>query len=88
MAEWSVTFTQAGENDLAMLEGSIRRRVIQKLRWLEESFSNIIPLPLHNEWRGFFKLRVGDYRVMYAVRPADHAIIVVRARHRKDVYVV
>jgi mRNA interferase RelE/StbE len=33
-----------------------------------------------------YRLRVGDYRVLYEVHSSSVRILIVRVRHRKDVY--
>jgi mRNA interferase RelE/StbE len=33
-----------------------------------------------------YRIRVGDYRVIYQVNETDKAITIARVRHRKDVY--
>ncbi len=40
--------------------------------------------PLHGEFAGLFKLRVGDYRVVYALTGSD--ALVLRVRQRGKVY--
>lgn len=35
---------------------------------------------------GRFRVRVGDYRIVYRVDVSAHAVRVERIRHRKDVY--
>lgn len=40
--------------------------------------------PLHGEFAGLFKLRVGDYRVVYALVGKD--VLVLRIRHRSKAY--
>jgi len=40
--------------------------------------------PLAGEFGGLFRLRVGDYRVIYALAGED--VIVLRVRHRGKVY--
>ncbi|MCL4356198.1 MAG: type II toxin-antitoxin system RelE/ParE family toxin [Nitrososphaerota archaeon] len=40
--------------------------------------------PLHGEFAGLFKLRVGDYRVIYALVGED--VLVLRIRHRSRAY--
>jgi mRNA interferase RelE/StbE len=40
--------------------------------------------PLAGEFRGLFRLRVGDYRVIYTLAGED--VIVLRIRHRSKVY--
>jgi mRNA interferase RelE/StbE len=39
---------------------------------------------LHGEFEGLFKLRVGDYRVVYAITGPD--VLILRIRHRGKVY--
>ena len=40
--------------------------------------------PLHGEFEGLFKFRVGDYRVIYAV--SGENVVVLRIRHRAKAY--
>ena len=40
--------------------------------------------PLRNNLKGFFRLRVGDYRVVYRVQ--GETVIISVIKHRKDVY--
>jgi mRNA interferase RelE/StbE len=39
---------------------------------------------LHGEFEGLFKLRVGDYRIVYALVGPD--VLVLRIRHRSKAY--
>jgi mRNA-degrading endonuclease RelE of RelBE toxin-antitoxin system len=39
---------------------------------------------LAGEWQGHFRLRVGDYRVIFTIAPDE--ITIVRVRHRSEVY--
>ncbi len=38
------------------------------------------------EWKGFRRLRVGPYRIIYAYEGAELLISVVRVGHRREVY--
>jgi mRNA interferase RelE/StbE len=38
------------------------------------------------DWKGFRRLRIGDYRVIYAFDGVELLISVVRVRHRREVY--
>jgi mRNA interferase RelE/StbE len=46
------------------------------------------PYPQSKKLKGEdkYRLRVGDYRVVYAVNEKEKTIIIYRVRHRKDVY--
>ena len=41
---------------------------------------------LSGRWKGFRRLRIGAYRVVYAFDGRDLLISVVRVAHRRDVY--
>jgi mRNA interferase RelE/StbE len=36
--------------------------------------------------RDDFRIRVGDYRIVYAVDDAEHIVLIARIAHRRDVY--
>ncbi|MBC7258084.1 MAG: type II toxin-antitoxin system RelE/ParE family toxin [Chloroflexi bacterium] len=83
---YEVHFTPDAEADLARLDAANVRRVFARLRWLAENFDHVRPESLTGEWKGVFKLRVGDLRVLYTVQRASHRIIVHFVRHRREVY--
>lgn len=72
--------------DLEALTQAVRSRVINKINWLAENFDAITPQPLTADLSGFFKLRVGDYRVIYEFDREEKVIFIDRIRHRKEVY--
>lgn len=86
MSQWSLHFSKQAEKDIAALDVSIRTRIIEKLEWLMEHFDSLIPAPLGAEWSDFFKLRVGDWRVVYTIHWADHRIVVEYIDRRDKIY--
>lgn len=83
---YHVEFTPAAERDLSRLDTPIAQRVLKRLRWLAENIELIRPEPLVGPWKGVFKLRVGDYRVLYTYDRETHKIVVHLIRHRREVY--
>ena len=61
---YSVTFEPESITDLDNLIQVVRWRILNKIEWLVINFENITPFPLTGNWSGFYKLRVGDYRVI------------------------
>ena len=58
----------------------------RKIRWLAENFDSIKPEPLGGPLSGLYKLRVGDYRVVYSV-DRDKKLLTVRlVGHRREIY--
>jgi mRNA interferase RelE/StbE len=81
-----VEFDPEAIEDLETLAPKIRERIIRKINWLAQNFDQIQPQALTGDLSGFFKLRVGDYRVLYDFSNEDKLIAIVRVRHRSDVY--
>jgi len=78
-----VSYKAAVAGDLKRLDKPTARRILEKLeRTLSDNPD--AGIPLSGEFRGLFKYRVGDYRVMYAKTP--DGVLVLRIRHRKDAY--
>jgi len=86
MSAWRFEFSQGAEKDLAVLDRALRRRTIDRLDWLATNFNRIIPLPLGGEFHGFYKLRVGDWRVVYEVDWSEHLISIYYIDRRDKVY--
>ena len=86
MTKWILKFTQSGEDDLCALDSSVRKRVVEKLRWLEENFLRIELELLGGKWKGYYKLRVGDWRVIYTLVHQGSIIKILRIELRDKVY--
>jgi len=72
--------------DLEQLDSTVARRILKKLNWLKENFDLIVPEPLSGEFKGLYKLRVGNYRVMYVYDKQAKLISVHLVGHRKNIY--
>ena len=82
---YRVFLERAAEKDLRRLAPSIHDRIIVSIRALADN-----PRPpgsrkltgSENDWR----IRVGDYRVVYEIADEIRVIRVNRVRHRREVY--
>lgn len=80
----SVKWTDAALRDLAVVDSVIAQRIVQKVSWLELHFNLVVPEMLSGPLKGYYKLRVGDFRVIYSVQ--KQLVIVEAVRHRREVY--
>ncbi len=78
-----VSYKASIAGDLKRLDKPAARRVIERLERVLSQNPNT-DIPLTGEFRGLFKLRVGDYRVVYA--KTEDGVLILRIGHRKDVY--
>ena len=78
-----VLYKSSVRHDLKQLDPKNVERILREIRTV------IAVNPrrgeaLHGEFAGLFKLRVGDYRVIYTL--VDEDVLVLRIRHRSKVY--
>ena len=70
---------------LDRLPGDLYARMIRKLGALEEN-----PRPFGVEKldgpKDLYRVRVGDRRIVYAIRDRELVVIVIRIGHRREVY--
>lgn len=86
MADWRFNITDQGRTDFKSLDTEVRQRVSEKLKWFAENFADITPIPLSGKLRGFFKLRVGDWRVVYEMDYKERIITVHAIDSRDKIY--
>ena len=83
---YTVRYEPEALEALANLPLKIQARIVKKLDWLVENFDNINPLGLTGDLAEFYKLRVGDYQVIYELSDTGDEIIIVKLGHRREVY--
>ena len=78
-----VLFKSSVVHDFKKIAPSDKQRI---LRQIEETLGTDSRCgeALHGEFEGLFKLRVGEYRVVYALAGSD--VLVLRVRHRSKAY--
>jgi mRNA interferase RelE/StbE len=71
-------------DDLQKIDKPIVKRILKKISWFSQHFDDITPEPLSGELVGTFKLRIGDWRVIYTI---ENEVITIQAvGHRKEIY--
>ena len=83
---YQLAFLPEVEDDLKRLDRLIRRRILRKVQWLSEHVLEIPHDPLSGQWGGTYKLRMGDYRIVYALDHEQKTVIVHVIGHRREVY--
>ncbi|MBU3925712.1 type II toxin-antitoxin system RelE/ParE family toxin [Patescibacteria group bacterium] len=86
MENFEFALTDEARKDLEKLNSQIRIRILKKLKWFRNNFSQISPLPLQEEWHGFFKFRIGDWRVVYEIDYRENKIFIHIIDHRDKIY--
>ncbi len=83
---WKILYVESAVSDIQELDGS-DRKIIKKA--IEDKLGTDplkYGLPLRRTLKKFFKLRVGDYRIIYQIEQKEVIVLVVKIGHRREVY--
>ena len=78
-----ITFTRRAMRDLKKLPTDVQRRIEFAIDELLDDVR--AGDKLHGEWEGYWKLRAGDYRIIYKIK-SESSIEVQYVRHRRMAY--
>ena len=82
---YAVEFSKRARRELGALPEPIRNRIDARIRALR---ANPRP-PGHQRLAGFadlYRIRVGDYRIIYQIQDRVLVVVVIRVGHRSEVY--
>jgi mRNA interferase RelE/StbE len=85
MASYNVVFKSSAEKDLRSLPQAVVARIFKRLEPLAKD-----PFPRQaiklTSTEQLYRIRVGDYRIVYGVDQHAKQVMVHYIRHRRDVY--
>ena len=84
MTTYVVEFTKSAQKELQKLPKQVSIRVAKAIYKLtiDPRKGNVRPMVGVKSWR----LKVGDYRVIYDILDKEVHVLIIRVRQRKDVY--
>jgi mRNA interferase RelE/StbE len=83
---YKLDFTDEGRSALTSLDKIVAQRVLDKLKWFLQNIGAVNFKSLEGNLSGLYKLRVGDWRVIYEVNHNDKVVTVHKVGHRKEIY--
>ena len=86
---WSIKVSSIAEKYFKKLDKKRKRKIKEKLLALsrqQNPLENIQVKALTGELKGFYRLRIGDYRIIFALLEEEKVIAVVNIFPRGDAY--
>lgn len=72
------------KNDLSKLSGDVKERIRKAIERKLVSYPQEYGEPLRFTLKGYWKLRVGDYRIIFKIDLKT--VIIFRIGHRREIY--
>jgi len=85
---WTVEISDFAERQLRKLDGSVQERILDWLNNRIEGCKNprYFGEPLKGAYAGFWRYRIGNYRVICDIADEKIIVLVLAIGHRRDVY--
>lgn len=79
-----ISFVKSAERELLNLDKKLGKRILHKISSLKED-----PYGQNSQKLGGgkgYRIRMGDYRVIYIINKENQKIIIIKIGHRREVY--
>ena len=86
MLPYNINFTPQGFKSLESLDREIAQRILEKLKWFIKHIDKIRGIPLSADFKGLYKLRMGDWRIIYSIDHKERLATIHKIGHRRDIY--
>ena len=86
MAKYHIRVLKAASQDLERLDKPTARRIVQRINWMTANLDEVRLEALTGDLAGLYKLRVGDYRVIYELLRDEETIVIHTVGHRREIY--
>lgn len=87
MAQYRVEFTRSAKKEFDHTPRRIQDRILEAVSFLSQNpYSEFLKYKKLKGAESLYRIRVGDYRIVYEVRNEVLLIVVIKIGHRREVY--
>lgn len=88
MTPHNIEFTKSAKKEFDRLSKPVQKKVVRSLQLLQsDPYSDLLPIKrLQGIQEKLYRLRIGDYRIVYEVQDAKLLVVIIKIGHRRDVY--
>ena len=83
---YNIRFAQQIEKDLKGIDTKVAREIITKIDRNLSADPYHFGKPLRGRFKGLYRYRIGDYRVIYSINNNEIYVLILRIGHRKNIY--
>jgi len=86
--DWKISFDKRAEKQFAKLSPETQAQITSYLyqRVAVQPDPRLLGKALTGELKGYWRYRVGDYRIICEIRDKELLVLVIEVGHRREVY--
>jgi len=84
---YKVEFVKSAKKEFDHLPSKIKERITEALKFLSQNpFSDLLRTKKIKGADHLYRIRIGDYRLVYEIQKMRLLILVIKIGHRKEIY--
>ena len=83
---YKVLWTKTAQKGLKKLDFPTAEKLVRKIEGYLVKSPRQLGKPMTHEYKGCYRYRMGDFRVIYQIREKELVIWVLEAGHRSEIY--
>ncbi len=88
MTRYEIRYRESFRKDFKKLDGSVQRTILKYIKTHLDQTENpfLKGKPLIHDKTGFWRYRIGDYRLIAEIHEQELVIVCISIGHRKNIY--
>jgi mRNA interferase RelE/StbE len=87
MATYTIEFVKTARKEFERLSKNIRAKTAEALNLLAQNpYSELLKIKKMKGAANLYRIRLGDYRLVYEIRNDRLVVIVIKVGHRREIY--
>lgn len=87
MTTYTIEFVKSARKEFERLDKNIRAKTAEALNLLAQNpYSELLKIKKMKGASNLYRIRLGDYRLVYEIRNDRLVVIVIKVGHRREVY--
>ena len=84
---YQVKFRKSARKEFLQLPTRVQDKIIEALSFLAENpFTKLLQIKKLRAPEQLYRIRIGDYRLLYSVESFELVVIVIKIGHRREIY--
>ncbi len=87
MAVYRVEFTKSAKKEFDKIPTKMQDKMVEALSLLAQNpYSELLKVKKLKGAEALYRIRLGDYRIVYEIRNGQLVILVIKIGHRREIY--
>ena len=85
--KYTVELTKSAAKEFKKLQRPVKENVLEAFQFLSQNpYSELFKIKKLKGVDSLYRIRIGDYRIVFEIKKQKLVILIIRIGHRKDVY--